>query len=176
MLAMKYLKTLFLIILLLNTKLIVGQIVENSTTSSGGATTIINGKYYSHVIGQSSVVTGTSTTSGITMRQGFKQPNLLARTIKNSGLKIQVAEENPMKYTVFPNPFSDKIKIQFSEISKSPTYIAIYTISGQPIWEKLYPEKMDEVNLTDFENVRSGKYVLHIVYKGKPFVTSLIKE
>ena len=88
----------------------------------------------------------------------------------------QIAEENPMTYIVFPNPFSNKIKIQFSEISQSPTFIAIYTISGQSIWEKMYPEKIDEVNLTDFENVRNGKYVLHIVCKGKPFVASIVKE
>lgn len=155
---------------------IVAQTVESSTFASGGAITVMNGKYYSHVIGQSSVLTGTAIKSGIMMRQGFKQPNLLARTIQKSGFKIQLAEENPMTYTVFPNPFSDKIKIQFSEISKSPTFIAIYDIYGQSIWEKRYPEKMDEINLTDFDTVRIGKYVLHIVSKGKPFVANIVKE
>jgi len=173
---MKLILRICLIGLFFSTNVIIAQTVESSTFASGGATTVINGKYYSHVIGQSSVVAGTAIKSGVTMRQGFKQPNLLARTIQHSGLKIQVSEENPMTYTVFPNPFSDKIKIQFSEISKSPTFIAIYNISGQSIWEKMYPEKIDEVNLTDFENVRIGKYILHIVYKGKPFVTSIVKE
>lgn len=173
---MKYFKIYIFIALSLSVNFLFGQTVESSTFASGGATTVINGKYYSHVIGQSSVVAGTAIKSGVTMRQGFKQPNLLARTIQKSGLKIQVAEENPMTYTVFPNPFSDKIKIQFSEISKSPTFIAIYNISGQSIWEKMYPEKIDEINLTDFDNVRLGKYVLHIVYKGKPFVASIVKE
>ena len=173
---MKFFKTHLLVALALSANFLFAQTVESSTFASGGATTVINGKYYSHVIGQSSVVAGTAIKSGVTMRQGFKQPNLLARTIQKSGLKIQVSEENPMTYTVFPNPFSDKIKIQFSEVSKSPTFIAIYNISGQSIWEKMYPEKIDEVNLTDFENVRIGKYILHIVYKGKPFVTSIVKE
>jgi hypothetical protein len=173
---MKHLQAICLFSLFFSTNVIIAQTVESSTFASGGATTVINGKYYSHVIGQSSVVAGTAIKSGVTMRQGFKQPNLLARTIQKSGLKIQVAEENPMTYTVFPNPFSDKIKIQFSEISKSPTFIAIYNISGQSIWEKMYPEKIDEINLTDFDNVRIGKYVLHIVYKGKPFVASIVKE
>ena len=173
---MKYFKIHLFVALALSFNFLIAQTVESSTFASGGATTVINGKYYSHVIGQSSVVAGTAIKSGVTMRQGFKQPNLLARTIQKSGLKIQVAEENPMTYTVFPNPFSDKIKIQFSEISKSPTFIAIYNISGQSIWEKMYPEKIDEINLTDFDNVRLGKYVLHIVYKGKPFVASIVKE
>jgi hypothetical protein len=173
---MKHLQAICLFSLFFSTNVIIAQKVESSTFASGGATTVINGKYYSHVIGQSSVVAGTAIKSGVTMRQGFKQPNLVARTIQKSGLKIQVAEENPMTYTVFPNPFSDKIKIQFSEISKSPTFIAIYNISGQSIWEKMYPEKINEINLTDFDNVRLGKYVLHIVYKGKPFVASIVKE
>ena len=173
---MKYVYLIFLWGLIFSTHSLLAQTVGSSTIASGGATTVINGKYYSHVIGQSSVIAGTASKSGITMRQGFKQPNLMARTIQKSGFKIQVAEENPMAYTVFPNPFSDKIKIQFSEISKSPTFIAIYNIYGQSIWEKMYPDKIDEVNLTDFQNVRTGKYILHIVYKGKPFVASLVKE
>jgi len=172
----KCFKVNLLVAFALSSNFLLAQTVESSTIASGGSTTVINGKYYSHVIGQSSVVAGTATKSGVTMRQGFKQPNLLARTIQHSGLKIQIAEENPMTYTVFPNPFSDKIKIKFSEISKSPTFIAIYNISGQSVWEKMYPEKIDEVNLTDFENVRIGKYILHIVYKGKPFIASIIKE
>ena len=136
---MKYVKINLLVTFALSFNFLLAQTVESSTIASGGSTTVINGKYYSHVIGQSSVVAGTAIKSGVTMRQGFKQPSLLARTIQKSGLKIQVAEENPMSYTVFPNPFSDKIKIQFSEISKSPTFIAIYNISGQSIWEKMYP-------------------------------------
>lgn len=173
---MKPMKSIFLLALILYVNFLNGQTLESSTIAAGGITTMINGKYYSHVVGQSSVMAGTASKSGITMRQGFKQPSLLSKTIQKSGLKIQIAEENPMTYIVFPNPFSNKIKIQFSEISKSPTFIAIYTISGQSIWEKMYPEKIDVVNLTDFENVRNGKYVLHIVYKGKPFVASIVKE
>jgi len=40
----------------------------------------------------------------------------------------------------------------------------------------MYPGKIDEINLTDFDHVRIGKYVLHIVYKGKPFVAGIVKE
>jgi hypothetical protein len=101
----KYFKIYIFIASSLSANFLFGQTVESSTFASGGATTVINGKYYSHVIGQSSVVAGTAIKSGVTMRQGFKQPNLVARTIQKSGLKIQVAEENPMTYTVFPNPF-----------------------------------------------------------------------
>ena len=101
------------------------QTISSSTIAAGGGTQLVNGKYFSHVIGQSSVVTGTSVQSGLTMRQGFKQPNLLAKSIQNSGLKIQVAIENPISFTVFPNPFKDKLRISFSAESTMPTYVAI---------------------------------------------------
>ena len=93
---MKHLQIICFYSLFFSTNEILAQTVESSTFASSGATTVINGKYYSHVIGQSSVVAGTAIKSGVTMRQGFKQPSLLARTIQKSGLKIQVAEENPM--------------------------------------------------------------------------------
>lgn len=152
------------------------QKISSSTIASGGGTQLINGKYYSHVIGQSSVVAGTSVQSGITMRQGFKQPNLLAKSIQNSGLKIQVSVENPISFTVFPNPFRDKLRIEFSAESTMPTYVAIYDIVGSTMWQATYPEKISEINLTEFQNFRQGKYILHVLQKGKPFVTAIVKE
>lgn len=150
---------------------------QNSTISSGGVTKSVNGRYYSHVIGQSSVVTGTTVKSGITIRQGFKQPNLIARSIQKSGLKIQTAIENPISFTVFPNPFVDKLRIQFSEKSISKSYVVIYDIVGSVMWEATYPEGITEINLTDFKNFRPAKYVMHLVQTtGKPFVASIVKE
>lgn len=152
------------------------QRISSSTIAAGGVTKQVNGKYYSHVIGQSSVVAGTSVQSGITMRQGFKQPNLLAKSIQNSGLKIQVSVENPISFTVFPNPFKDKLRIEFSEESVIPTFVAIYDIIGSTMWQQTYPAKISEINLTEFQNFRQGKYILHVLQKGKPFVASIVKE
>lgn len=158
------------------TNAVFAQKIGSSTIASGGVTQQVNGKYYSHVIGQSSVVAGTSVQAGITLRQGFKQPNLLAKSIQNSGLKIQVAIENPISFTVFPNPFKDKLRISFSAESTMPTYVAIYDIVGSTMWQATYPEKISEINLTEFQNFRQGKYILHVLQKGKPFVTSIVKE
>jgi hypothetical protein len=152
------------------------QKISSSTIAAGGVTKQVNGKYYSHVIGQSSVVAGTSVQSGLTLRQGFKQPNLLAKSIQNSGLKIQVSVENPISFTVFPNPFKDKLRIEFSEESTMPTFVAIYDIIGSTMWQQTYPAKISEINLTEFQNFRQGKYILHVLQKGKPFVTSIVKE
>ena len=149
---------------------------SSSTISSAGANALVQGKYYSHVIGQASVASGTSVRNGLTVRHGFKQPNLIARSIQKSGLKIQVAEENPIRYQVFPNPFVDQLTIKFSEQSTSPTYIAIYSMTGQLVLESTYPTNISEVKLLDFKQVKTGKYILHVLHKGKPHVEGVIKE
>ncbi len=155
---------------------LMAQKIASSTIASGGVTKQINGKYYSHVVGQASVIAGTTVQQGITMRQGFKQPNLLAKSIQNSGLKIQVSIENPITFTVFPNPFKDKLRIEFSEESSLPTYVAIYDIVGSTMWQQTYPAKISEIHLTEFQNFRQGKYILHVLQKGKPFVAAIVKE
>jgi hypothetical protein len=155
---------------------LMAQKITSSTIAAGGVTQQINGKYYSHVVGQASVIAGTTVQQGITMRQGFKQPNLLAKSIQNSGLKIQTSVENPITFTVFPNPFKDKLRIEFSEESTMPTYVAIYDIVGSTMWQETYPAKISEINLTEFQNFRQGKYIIHVLQKGKPFVAAIVKE
>ena len=155
---------------------LLAQGASSSTISAAGVTGLVQGKYYSHVIGQASVVAGTTVRNGVTVRQGFKQPNLLARSIQKSGLKIQVAEENPISYQVFPNPFVDQLTIKFSEQSTMPTFLAMYSITGQLVWESTYPANISEVKLFDFKQVKTGKYILHVLYKGKPYMEGIVKE
>jgi len=64
-------------IFILSAQVIYSQKVISSAIGAGGATTVVDGKYYSQIIGQQSVVTGTSTNGGVVVRQGFKQPSLL---------------------------------------------------------------------------------------------------
>jgi hypothetical protein len=57
-----------------------------------------------------------------------------------------------------------------------PTYVAIFDIFGSTIWQATYPEKISEINLSEFQNFRQGKYILHVLQKGKPFVAAIVKE
>jgi hypothetical protein len=154
---------------------IYSQSVQSSTISSGGSTVKINGKYYSHVVGQQSVA-GTVTKNGITVRQGFKQPNLLLRSIKKSGKEINTEEANPLVYTVYPNPFKDKLTIKMSLKTSLTSYLVIYDLLGNVKFEQTFPEEINEIVLDKFENFRAGKYIMHILHKGNPFVTTLIKD
>lgn len=151
------------------------QSVQSSTISAGGSTVQVNGKYYSHVVGQQSVA-GTVTRNGVTIRQGFKQPNLLLKSIKKSGKEINPAEPNPLTYTVYPNPFKDQLTIKMSAKTTLSSYLVIYDMIGNVKFEQTFPENIDEIKLDKFENFRGGKYIMHIVHKGNPFVTTLIKD
>ncbi|MFM6949101.1 MAG: T9SS type A sorting domain-containing protein [Aquirufa sp.] len=151
------------------------QSVQSSTISSGGSTVKVNGKYYSHVVGQQSVA-GTVTKNGLTVRQGFKQPNLLMKSIKKSGKEINTAEVNPIAYTVFPNPFKDKLTIKMSLKTSLTSYLVIYDMQGNVKLEQTFPADIDEIVLDKFENFRGGKYIMHILHKGNPFVFTLIKD
>ena len=164
------------IFLLAFTSVAFSQKVISSAIGAGGATTVVDGKYYSQIIGQQSAVTGTSTSGGVVVRQGFKQPSLLERSIAASGIKLNLQEENPISYTTFPNPFVDKLTIGFSVPSTKPTFVAIYDQLGSVIYQHTYEAPIKEIVFTDFSGIRVGKYVLHVISSGKPFATTIVKE
>jgi hypothetical protein len=164
------------IFLLAFTSVAFSQKVISSAIGAGGATTVVDGKYYSQIIGQQSAVTGTSTSGGVVVRQGFKQPSLLERSIAASGIKLNVQEENPITYTTYPNPFMDKLTIGFSATSTKPTFVAIYDQLGSVIYQHTYEAPIKEIVFTDFSGIRVGKYVLHVISSGKPFATTIVKE
>jgi hypothetical protein len=155
---------------------LLAQGASSSTISAAGVTGLVQGKYYSHVIGQASVVAGTTVRNGVTVRQGFKQPNLLARSIQKSGLKIQVAEENPISYQVFPNPFVDRVTVRFDRPTANPVILNLYDSQGNIVWQGDYPEQMKEIKLDKFQDIKAGKYILQVFQKGKPISQSLLKN
>jgi hypothetical protein len=167
---------LFAFIMLGFSQLAFSQKVISSSIGAGGATTVVEGKYYSQIIGQQSAVTGTSSSGGVVVRQGFKQPSLLARSIATSGIKLNAQEENPIIYTAFPNPFVDKLTIGFSLPSTKPTFVAIYDQLGSVIFQHTYEAPIKEIVFSDFSGIRVGKYVLHVISSGKPFATTIVKE
>lgn len=169
-------KVLLSLTLVLTAHLVIAQKVISSAIGSGGTTTTVDGKYYSQIIGQQSAVTGTSTNGGVVVRQGFKQPSLVERSIAASGIKLNVQEENPITYTTFPNPFVDKLTIGFSVPSTKQTFVAIYDQLGSVIYQHTYEAPIKEIVFTDFSGIRVGKYVLHVISSGKPFATTIVKE
>ena len=135
-----------------------------STLSSG-----IGSSTYLQSIGQSSVVTGTSPAGGYIMRQGFLQPSarFAGRSIENN-----VA----ISLDVFPNPFVSQFRLKLSRSSASPSQVELYSIDGLRVWSSEIAANLSEVQLLDFDRLRSGKYILRLVNGNQVITKQLIKD
>ena len=135
-----------------------------STLSSG-----IGSSTYLQSIGQSSVVTGTSPAGGYIMRQGFLQPSsrFASRSIENN---VAVSLE------VFPNPFVSQFRLKLSRSSASPSQVELYSIDGLRVWTGEIAANLSEVQLLDFDRLRTGKYILRLVSGNQVITKQLIKD
>ncbi|MFD3408323.1 T9SS type A sorting domain-containing protein [Aquirufa sp. HETE-83D] len=138
--------------------------VKISTLSSG-----IGSSTYLQSIGQSSVVTGTSPAGGYVMRQGFLQPSarFAGRSIENN---VAVSLD------VFPNPFVSHFRLKLSRSNASPSQVELYSIDGLRVWSSEIAANLSEVQLLDFDRLRSGKYILRLVSGNQVITKQLIKD
>jgi hypothetical protein len=165
-----------LILFLLSGFLGNAQFIKMSTLGSSGGGMRVGGGYFSEIIGQSSVVSGTVSKNGVTIRQGFKQPNSIFYKINKTTRILDTGFEGPqIQFSVYPNPFLDQLTIKFSELSVLPTRLKLYDVDANIIWEKEYPEKINEIKLTEFKGIGAGKYLLQLFQKGNPKSFNLIK-
>ena len=135
-----------------------------STLSSG-----IGSSTYLQSIGQSSVVTGTSPAGGYIMRQGFLQPS--ARFAGRSVEPVSI-----ISLDVFPNPFSSQLRLKLSRASASVSQIELYSIDGLRVWSSEIASNLSEVQLLDFDRLRTGKYILRLVIGNQVITKQLIKD
>lgn len=151
------------------------QHLMSSTISAGGTTKYLDGRYYSHVISQSSIQ-GTFTQNGMTIRQGFKQPLINSMFKSSSNLIYLPKDETTISFNAFPNPFLDKLTIAFSSTSTLPTELFLFDIQGIILFKKVYPPMTNEIQLTDFTYMRPGQYILRLTHNNKPKTITIIKE
>ena len=154
------------------------QKLMNSTISGGGATKMLNGQYFSHVVGQTSVA-GTYSNGKLAIRQGFKQPGFGVSYKTQPIASVTNTNKDPdemITFTAYPNPFLDHVTISLSEEVDYPTQISIFDLVGNPIYEKSFPNLTKQIDIANLGTLRSGQYILHITQKGKPTTMILIKE
>ena len=143
------------------------QYLKLSTMASSG---ISQGKYASQVVGQSSVVAGTTSQA----RQGFKQPFGSKQAQKTSNI-LSIGERVSWSVETFPNPFVDKLTVKLQGTTNLPTRLVLYDTDANIVWEGTYAEKQTEINLAQFKDVAAGKYILQVFHHGKPQTKTLIK-
>jgi hypothetical protein len=138
--------------------------VKISTLSSG-----IGSSSYLQSIGQSSVVTGTQQAGAYIIRQGFVQP--AARTYSRS-IENNVA----ISLDVFPNPFSSQIRLKLSRSSATASQVELYSVDGLRVWSAEIAANLSEVQLLDFDRLRTGKYILRLITNNQVITKQLIKD
>ena len=138
--------------------------VKISTLSSG-----IGSSTYMQSIGQSSVVTGTSSAGKYVMRQGFLQPSstLLRRSIENA---------SPIAVEAYPNPFVSSFRLKLSRASSSVSTVELYSIDGLRVWSSEFAANLSEVQLLEFDRLRTGKYILRLITNNQVITKQLIKD
>jgi hypothetical protein len=155
------------------------QKLIQSTFGIGGVSKMISGKYYSDVVGQSSV-SGSFTKGNIKIRQGFKQPGVFvaSKTQPVSTIKSGPSKnpEGNISIKAFPNPFVDRVTLSLSDIIDLPTQIILYDLTGNIIFEKSYPNLVKEISIDNLDNLRAGQYILHFVQHGNSTTMILVKQ
>lgn len=145
------------------------QSIQKETLGINGSSEFIyaNAKSYfiQQSIGQSSPIQ-TFNANKHTLRQGFLQP--VEAMLINNGLDLE------LEVTVFPNPFSNQINIQFEESLTDWIVVSVYDVTSRQLFrQEFFPEEQIQI---DLENFPIGTYILHGQMRAQTFVAKLIKH
>jgi hypothetical protein len=145
------------------------HLVRSSIGSSGSTVnfSIMNKTYVAQQsIGQKSVI-GTFKNSRYTLRQGFIQPNILAKVVdKNMPINLEVS--------FYPNPFVERATLAFTEKIKGNVEVVVFNMLGKLVFSKSYPAGQNIKIL--IENLSWAGYILKVTANNKQFIQNIIKK
>jgi hypothetical protein len=115
------------------------------------------------------VVTGTRQAGTYVIRQGFVQPaaRTFSRSIENGAM---------VTLETFPNPFSSQFRLKLSRSSATASQVELYSVDGLRVWSGEIAANLSEVQLVDFDRLRTGKYILRLVTGNQVITKQLIKD
>jgi len=141
-----------------------------STIGVSGSSEIItsNNKQYAvqQSFGQASAI-GTFYDNNYTVRQGFIQPNVLAKI-------VDISIPLNLEAIVYPNPFVDGISISFSEEISDNVEVDVFDALGRLVLSKSYVANQ-KVNV-QFNNLMVADYILKVTANNKQFVKKILKK
>lgn len=141
-----------------------------STTGVSGSSEIISANNKTFVIqqsiGQASAI-GTFNNVDYILRQGFIQPNVLAKIIDD-------AIPLNLEAIIYPNPFVESISISFNEKISDNIDVFVYDVLGRVVFSNSYNA---EQNITiQFNNLSVANYIIKVLANKKQFVKHIIKK
>jgi hypothetical protein len=162
-------KSLSFVMLFITSGALFAQATVRSTVGVNGNSTTTNfsGKQYivQQSVGQASVI-GNHTIQDFTVLQGFIQPPI---TIEGA-----TDEDNSLQAVIYPNPFSNFIRVRFSEETDAPLSVTLYDIAGRVVFSKEMASAR-EIQL-DLNFLSSASYLIYISQANKQFTATLIKN
>jgi hypothetical protein len=144
-------------------------LVRATTGTSGSSENVTaNNKQYvvQQSIGQASVI-GTFYDDNYTLRQGFVQPNVLAKI-------IDVAIPLSLEAIVYPNPFVESVSISFSEKIIGKVEVVVFDLVGRQVFSKSYMATQ-ELNV-QFNELPVTGYILKVIANNKQFIKNILKK
>jgi hypothetical protein len=171
----KCFRACLLLVLLVTSTQVFSQYIIQQTMSAGGGK-MAGGNYFAQIVGQSSIVSGTSQSPGAVFRQGFKQPLGLSKTNTPFTQSLTIAEEKPWSVELFPNPVYDMATIRLSSPSATEVIVRITDLMAQTIWENVYPQSSIMLSIDQIKHLKSGSYILQVYQLGGCKNVHFIKE
>jgi len=140
-----------------------------ATTGVAGSSETISANNKSYIvqqsIGQASAI-GTFIAENYTVRQGFIQPNVLAKIIDKS---IPLS----LEAIIYPNPFVESVTLSFTEQITSKVEVAVFDLLGRLVFSNNY---VGEQNLkVQFNNLSVADYILKVTANNKQFIKKILK-
>jgi hypothetical protein len=145
------------------------NLVRSTTGVSGSSETVeANNQHYvvQQSIGQASAI-GTFSTENYTVRQGFIQPDVMAK-IRDAAIPLN------LNAIVYPNPFVEGVTLSFSEQITNKVEVAVFDVLGRLVFSNTYAA--EQHLKVQFENLSVADYILKVTANNKQFIKKIIKK
>lgn len=144
-------------------------LVRSVISNSGSSQTIKeNNKEYilQQSIGQQGVI-GTYITESYVVRQGFIQPDVLAKIV-DSSLPLDLS------IVLAPNPFTERISVLFNDKITTQIETSVFDMSGKMLFEKTFPSTA-QLDLP-LEHLPNANYILLVRANNRQFAGKIVKK
>lgn len=94
----------------------------------------------------------------------------------NTGWQVTNPSEEKISFTLFPNPTSDLLNIEFEHINSGEAIIHLHNIKGQLIKSYIQPiSESGQVQIA-LPKEQSGMFIVNLSVNGKPYISSKILQ
>jgi hypothetical protein len=138
----------------------------STTGASGSSVNVGSLMAIVRSIGQASVI-GTFYNGDYSVRQGFIQPDVMAK-IRD----VEIALD--LEAIIYPNPFVESLTISFDEAITSKVEVVVYDLTGREVYSKNHAASQS-VNV-QFTDLPVAGYIVRVTANGKQFIKNILKK